>query len=190
MGDQFPERSCGSIAVGIDAGLDAVFEVGSPAVFRRRVISSVTPRLAELAVADPGRRVRRLSPADFEVLLEFLRACGDSRALLTPEMLTTGHYLGAVDESGALVAAAGVHLVEPERSVAAIGNVATHPDHRGRGLAAHLVARLTIELLDEVTLVGLNHRDDNTAAQRLYDSLGFALGHRFEHRCLVRRSAR
>jgi predicted GNAT family acetyltransferase len=57
--------------------------------------------------------------------------------------------------------------------VAAIGNVFTHPDHRGRGLASVLTATVAERLLERVPVVGLNVGRDNLAARTVYRRLGF-----------------
>jgi predicted GNAT family acetyltransferase len=56
-------------------------------------------------------------------------------------MLETGQYLGAF-EGGAIVAVAGVHVYSERYGGAALGNVTTHPRHRGRGLGAAVTAAL------------------------------------------------
>jgi N-acetylglutamate synthase len=57
---------------------------------------------------------------------------------------------------------------------AGLGAVWTDPAYRGRGLAAHLVARLAAAALDEgVTLMHLQVEHDNEPAHRLYERLGF-----------------
>lgn len=57
---------------------------------------------------------------------------------------------------------------------AGLGAVWTDPAYRGRGLAAHLVARLAeIALREGVSLMHLQVEHDNTAAQRLYERLHF-----------------
>ena len=43
-------------------------------------------------------------------------------------MLANGTYYG-VYEDGALIAMAGTHLEAPSISIAAVGNVVTHPSH-------------------------------------------------------------
>ncbi len=57
---------------------------------------------------------------------------------------------------------------------AQIINVATHPDHRGRGYARQVMN----EVIDEckkrkITLISLEVRESNEAAIKLYTSFGF-----------------
>jgi ribosomal protein S18 acetylase RimI-like enzyme len=87
-------------------------------------------------------------------------------------MLLTGHYWG-IRDAGRLVCAGGVHVVSPQLRVAALGNVATHPAHRGRGLATRTCARLCRGLLAVADHIGANVKADNTGALRCYERLGF-----------------
>ncbi len=103
-----------------------------------------------------------------------------------PALLDTGLYFGRWD-GDELVAAGGVHVIEPRHKVAAVGNVTTHPAHRRRGLATAVMATLCHALLERVATVGLNVRRDNTAAQALYRSLGFATILPYEEAEIVRR---
>ena len=90
-----------------------------------------------------------------------------------PRMLETGRYVG-IREAGRLVCVAGVHVCSPTWSVAALGNVATLPAFRGRGLARGACAALCRLLLDDgIETIGLNVRADNEAAIRSYTRLGF-----------------
>lgn len=86
-------------------------------------------------------------------------------------MVTDGVYFG-VYEQDALVAAAGTHLVSRREGVAAIGNVYTRRDRRGRGLGRRVMSALLGDLTG-IDTIGLNVRVDNQAALRVYESLGF-----------------
>lgn len=55
-----------------------------------------------------------------------------------------------------------------------IANVATHPSHRGRGIARALTERAIEHAREKkVTEIWLHVRDDNPTAQRIYTELGF-----------------
>lgn len=78
-----------------------------------------------------------------------------------------------VRQAGTLRAFAGLHVLAPGK-VAAIGNVATHPDARGRGYARRcLVALIDALEASGVTTIGLNVEDGLLPAIRLYEGLGF-----------------
>lgn len=96
----------------------------------------------------------------------------DAGGFFYPGLLEVGPYLG-IFIGGELVAMAGVHVASHQYDVVAVGNVFTHPDHRGRGLAATLMVRLLKELRSEFGSVGLNVEEANQGAIRLYERLGF-----------------
>jgi len=96
-----------------------------------------------------------------------------------PRMLESGKYLG-YQIDGKVVAVTGVHAYSDEYGVAVLGNITTHPDYRGRGLAGVLTSRLLEELTAENKLVCLNVQRDNIAAIRCYQKLGFVKVHEYE----------
>lgn len=96
---------------------------------------------------------------------------GESPDFFFPSMVTDGVFHGIYDGSD-LVTVAGTHLVSREEGVAAIGNVYTRRDRRGRGLG-RLVMNAVLGQLAGIETIGLNVRTDNDAAIRLYESLGF-----------------
>ena len=102
---------------------------------------------------------------------------GESPDFFFPSMVTDGIFHG-IYEGTALVAAAGTHLMAREEGAAAIGNVYTRYDRRGRGLGG-LVTSAVLGELSGVETIGLNVRADNDAALHLYESLGFARHRQF-----------
>jgi predicted GNAT family acetyltransferase len=113
-----------------------------------------------------------LSAADTEDLLA-LYAASYPGNWFVPRMLETGLYYG-IRRGRALVSVAGVHVYSPHYKVAALGNIATRPDARGRGLATAVTARLCHELLLQgIEHVGLNVKADNPSAIACYEKLGF-----------------
>jgi ribosomal protein S18 acetylase RimI-like enzyme len=106
--------------------------------------------------------------------VERLYATGKGGGIaFAPFQLETGFFRG-IRRDGELVAVAGVHAVSRNEQVAAIGNVFTHPDHRGQGLA-QIVTSATATSLKEAGLqtIGLNVERSNTPAIRAYERLGF-----------------
>ena len=89
-----------------------------------------------------------------------------------PRMLETGQFYG-LWEANQLVSVSGIHVYSPAFRVAAIGNVATHPDYRNRGFAKAVTAALCQSLLEKVDQIGLNVKADNVPAIQSYRRLGF-----------------
>jgi predicted GNAT family acetyltransferase len=81
-----------------------------------------------------------------------------------------GAYFGVFD-SGELVAMAGERFRLP--GFCEISAVCTRPDHRGRGLAAGLTARVAEGIQARGEVPFLHHSADNDPARRVYEALGF-----------------
>jgi RimJ/RimL family protein N-acetyltransferase len=104
---------------------------------------------------------------------------------LPTESVASGVYYG-VRRGTRLIAAAGTHVISPTYGIAAVGNVYTHRDHRGQGLAKVVTSAVTAALLETVDDVVLNVRVDNPPALAAYRALGYREHARFQER-LVRR---
>jgi GNAT superfamily N-acetyltransferase len=126
-------------------------------------------------VPTPSARAKRLMLADVPALQALYAdgdASGEAPDFFFPSMVNDGVFYG-VEEDGALVAAAGTHVLAPAEGAAAIGNVYVGRDRRGRGLG-RIVTSAVLHALRDIETVGLNVRADNPAAIKLYEGLGFA----------------
>jgi ribosomal protein S18 acetylase RimI-like enzyme len=123
----------------------------------------------------PAPAAVRLGPADLPALRRLFadgEPAGEAPGFFAPSMLTSGVYFG-VREGAELVAAAGTHLVEPQENVAAVGNVYTRRDRRGRGLATLLTGAVAAEVQARgLRTIALNVEEHNPAL-RVYERLGF-----------------
>jgi len=116
--------------------------------------------------------VTPLTQADVPALEALYRESYPGNAF-SSQSVWTGWYYGIRDED-TIVSVAGVHLFSPSYRVAVLGNVATLPRVRGRGLASALCARLcSALLLQGVEHIGLFVKADNLSAIGLYGRLGF-----------------
>jgi GNAT superfamily N-acetyltransferase len=125
--------------------------------------------------ASPATVTTRLGGSDVAALQALYAdggSSGESPEFFFPSMVADGVFHGIYEDT-ALVAAAGTHLLAREEGVAAIGNIYTRRDRRGRGLG-RLVTSAVLGELSGLEAIGLNVRTDNDAALRLYESLGFA----------------
>ena len=128
--------------------------------------------------------VIRLTPADI-VDLNRLYGLGFA-GWLPSDSIANGVYYG-VRIAGRLVAAAGTHVISRDARMAAVGNVMTHHDYRGRGYAKATTSAVTQELLRMCDDVVLNVRSDNPPALAAYRSIGYGEHNRFEERLAHRR---
>ena len=153
-----------------------------------------------------------LSSAD-EHRLQTLNQHGSEFApdAFTVSQLHDGYFFGIEDENGALAAAGGTHisfrsysassrsLQESHRQkagsidrilsqgVAAIGNIYTRPDFRGRGYGKAVTARITQALqADDYGLIVLNVSKQNLVARSIYEKLGFVTHCLFVEGCARR----
>ena len=134
----------------------------------------------------PDPDVRVLSSADLSRLERLFAADPHTGTYFHVSLLDSGHYVGIGDD-GELVAAGGVHLIDRDHGVTALGNVFTHPQHRRLGLGRRVTATLCHRLIAEVDVIGLNVRRDNAGARALYEHLGFVPVVRYEEAELTRR---
>ncbi len=89
-----------------------------------------------------------------------------------PEHIDNGVYRGVVI-GGQLVAIAGTHVVSRQEGVAVVGNVFTHPAHRGKGYGTVVTSAVTQVLLEYCDHVVLTVDPSNKPAIKAYDRLGY-----------------
>lgn len=115
-----------------------------------------------------GAAMVSLTAQDVPAMLELTRLTNPGP--FRNHTIDFGHYYG-VKHEGQLVAITGRRLRPlPYHEVSA---VCTHPDFLGRGYAAQLIARQVQLILEEGGIPFLHVKDDNTAAVKLYEKLGF-----------------
>ncbi|MEO8677950.1 MAG: GNAT family N-acetyltransferase [Vicinamibacterales bacterium] len=123
------------------------------------------------AVAPAARRLGGSDVPALKALYADGDTSGEAPDFFFPSMVTDGVFFG-IDEGSALAAAAGTHILARAEDAAAIGNVYTRRDRRGRGLGTAVTAAVLNEL-SGIGTIGLNVRADNDAAIRMYEGLGF-----------------
>lgn len=95
----------------------------------------------------------------------------------TPTYYEAGHidggvYCGVV-AGGRLLAIAGTHAVSPRERIAVVGNVFTHPRHRGQGYGTAATSASTQALLEQCDMVVLTVDPENAPAIASYQRLGY-----------------
>jgi ribosomal protein S18 acetylase RimI-like enzyme len=120
------------------------------------------------APRDTGYDLVPLGTADAEDMLALVEVARPGPFL--SRTVELGGYVG-LRRRGQLVAMAGERL-RPE-GFTEISAVATHPDHRRQGLGEFLVRRVAASITERGDTPFLHASGDNTAAIRLYASMGF-----------------
>jgi ribosomal protein S18 acetylase RimI-like enzyme len=186
--DELPDRFYAHLSPGVEAVFAGGFHLESHGMHLRmglidesRLMAAEGRRVSADDVGScPGgavagldaAAVSGLSRADLAEVLEFFEASYPGN-WFDPRMIDTGRYVGARID-GRLCAVAGVHVYSETYRVAALGNIATAPGHRGRGLAGLVTGALCRALRDSVDWIGLNVHAENAAAIACYRRLGFA----------------
>lgn len=116
---------------------------------------------------------RKLSAADEPLIVAMMDDHPDRPDSFHIDQIRTGVFYGCQSEAG-MLSMAGTHVVSDELSVAAIGNVFTVPDQRGRGLGLSVSHAVTNGLLERgIDTIVLNVAMSNLPALALYRRLGF-----------------
>jgi ribosomal protein S18 acetylase RimI-like enzyme len=128
-----------------------------------------------VALGPVGHRLLHLGPSDVPAIESLIAQSGS----FAPDgfasyQVADGLFFGIADDCGGLAAVGGTHILNTEEGVAAIGNVCTHPDFRGRGYAKAITTEIVSQLRSAgVPVIVLNVIHENRTARRLYESLGF-----------------
>jgi ribosomal protein S18 acetylase RimI-like enzyme len=161
-----PPRVYGHFSPGVADALDQLYSFDPHGLHLKMALTD----RARLAAVDTVGTFA-LTPAD-RVEIEGLFAAAYPGNWFDARMLETGQYYG-MRQNDRLVCVAGIHVYAPGRKIAVLGNITTHPEARGRGLATAVTARLCTELLRTVDTIGLNVRADNQSAIAAYERIGF-----------------
>jgi GNAT superfamily N-acetyltransferase len=126
-----------------------------------------------------------LTMEDLQPLQQLLQIASPNNAF-HPRMLATGNFFGIKQEKQ-LLSVAGVHIYAPTYRIAVLGNIATHPSMRRRGLATQCMTALLKALEPDVDFIGLITRADNTQAIALYNRTGFSIASTLEEALFEKR---
>jgi RimJ/RimL family protein N-acetyltransferase len=120
-----------------------------------------------------NRAMRQLHREDLPAITDLFGEHPDRPDSFHPEQMEDAPFYGYFERE-TLVSIAGVHIMSRWAQVAAIGNVFTHPDRRGHGLASIVCGAVVCALLEEnIEIIVLNVATDNEPAIRCYQRLGF-----------------
>ena len=155
---------------------ERVYALDDPLTMMRMTVEAHSFRPVSEQASDTAQSgLRRMVRADARAL-NALYATGGGPTGYRGEHIERGVYFGAFDD-GRLLAVAGTHLVAPHHGIAVVGNVFTHAEARGGGLAQAVTSAVTRELLARgCALVTLTVDPANTPAVSAYARLGYDRG--------------
>ena len=173
-----PRFAFGSLMLEHKAIARKYFLMTRPQVMLRMTVESDAFRPVEDAA-------RRLATSDIAAVNRLYSAEGGPTAYRT-EHLDDAVYYG-IYEGRDLISIAGTHVVSAAERIAVVGNVFTHPQYRGRGLAKATTSAVSRHLLADCDLVALTVEEENTAAVAVYSGLGYETKCRLHETPLVRK---
>ena len=153
---------------------------------KQNIIESYGPHykmaLKRIALSIADKNIKRLSVKDIPIINEFYATAYPDN-WFDKRMLETQKYFGYFAENK-LVGVAGIHVYSEEYKVAALGNIATLPEFRGRQIGYMLTSQLCLDLKESVNYIGLNVKSDNIAAISCYRKVGFEIVGNYDE-CLI-----
>ena len=165
--EELPEAPLLIVQQGNRAAVETRYQIHKSWVMLRMVVQPDT--LASAPGVDAT--VAALGREQLSEVSRFYATWAES--VFTPFMFEHGIYFGAYVE-GVLAAIAGTHALSTHHEIGVIGNVYTHPNHRGKGLATAVTGAVARELVARGARdVALNTREDNLPAIAAYRRLGF-----------------
>ncbi|HXB67678.1 MAG TPA: GNAT family N-acetyltransferase [Candidatus Acidoferrales bacterium] len=161
-----------------------VYEFRQLHEMRRMLLADFQPRVG--AAHSLPQALTRDDSGAIERLFESGHGGGIAFA---PDQMDNGFFRG-IRRGGELVAAAGAHVVSRNEGVAGIGNIFTHPEFRGQGLAQIVTSAVVAALRAAgIETIGLNVGAGNVAAARAYERVGFRTCFRYYEGPAVRVAA-
>jgi predicted GNAT family acetyltransferase len=151
-------------------GLVEVFGSGAIEQFHGKYCKMMLKEIKS-KIPESDSNIRRLGQKDVELALMLYEESYENN-VFNPRMLETGKYFGYYTDNR-LVGIAGVHVYSERYRVAALGNITVHPSARNKGIGEKLTTALCSDLLKTVDTIGLNVAQDNKAALRCYEKVGF-----------------
>ena len=168
--EHLPESFYAHVTKGTAEALAPEYDISAPVTYNKMKITG--DMLLGGSIKYP-EYTYRVNSNDYDAISGFLRPI-NPEAFFMPAMLSTGKYF-IIRKNSDILAMAGVHFYSKETGIAAIGNVATAPEYRGKGYAGSVTASLVRDLWKEARYIGLNVRADNIPAIKAYEKMGFVL---------------
>ena len=180
---KLPDRFFCHYQKGIEKVFKKRYEVSHLGTHQKMSFQGEFPETTRIQ-ADDLSHCRLLNASELEEIVEFYQEAHPGNYFI-PFMIETNKYFG-IEMGNKLVSIAGVHVYSQVYNVAVLGNIATHPDYRSRGLAKKCISKLLSTLIGEVDFISLNVKGNNQSAINLYTQLGFVKYKEYEEALLTK----
>jgi len=120
-----------------------------------------------------NNNIKRLSISDLDLVKKFYSESYPDN-WFDKRMLETGKYFGYFNRNE-ILGISGIHVYSLLYRVAVLGNITTHPIHRGKSICTELTSVLCDDLFKTVNKIGLNVNSVNKAAIKSYEKVGFKI---------------
>jgi len=164
--DIFPDKFYAHLTPGVEEILESKYKLASKGEHYKMILKD-KQSLQKIDTTS----VYKLFARDIEELNTLYNSAYPEN-FFDPRMLETGMYYG-IKKNNQLISIAGIHVYSKEFKVASLGNITTHPDYRNNGYGTSVTAKLCVELMKNVDIVGLNVGTDNLSAIKSYKKIGF-----------------
>lgn len=168
-----PDRFYSHLSVGLSEVLQNKFRGKCHGKYLKMTLNRT-----DLVKVNYGSEIRRMSIVNSAELKKFYDESYPDN-WFDNRMLETGKYFAYFTE-GQITGVAGIHVYSPHYKVAVLGNITTHPGHRGKSICSNLTSVLCEDLFESVDTIGLNVHSENIAAIRSYEKIGFKKTGKYE----------
>jgi len=161
-----PDKFYSHLSPGLESVFRSHYNLESHGNYQKMVLTD-SSKLKDINLSG----IVNLSIKDIEDILKLYKESYPEHSF-DPRMIETGLYFGYRFKNK-LICISGVHVYSERYRVAALGNITTHPEYRGKGYGKKVTAHLCKELFKNVNIIGLNVGQDNIPAIKCYNNLGF-----------------
>jgi len=168
-----PKKYYSHLSEGLAEVLEKIYSYTSHGTYLKMSL-----REENLNCMQENNNIKRLIVSDLDLVKKFYSE-SYSDNWFDKRMLETGKYFGFLAE-GEITGISGIHVYSPSYRVAVLGNITTHPIHRGKSICTTLTSALCKDLFQTVDKIGLNVHSQNKAAIRSYEKVGFKITAKYE----------
>lgn len=164
--EYLPDKFYSHLSPGLESVFCSYYNLESHGNYQKMILAS-SSKLNDTSLSG----IVSLSSKDINEIFNLYKESYPENSF-DPRMIETGMYFGYRFKNK-LICISGIHVYSERYRVAALGNITTHPEYRGKGYGQKVTAHLCKELFKKVSTIGLNVGQDNIPAIKCYTNIGF-----------------